>query len=226
MLPGRGEHSSTLNDVLIILKKIADSSYATPRLPSEMLDVMTKTSFEDRLPQPLPEETSVAHKIGSYGSIFSDTGIVLSEERGGTSQRYYTIVAYQVLASLSGSEVTSFAPPHIHQRSTRLSVGPAGRPDGPTSEAPRREAAFCPLDDHRRYVAAQVRRYRRHRHPRTPPMWTRVGALRRRRLRPPPPGLLLARWGFFPCGRRRRYRSPPLGPFLAWWWRLPRRSLF
>jgi beta-lactamase class A len=53
---------------------------------------MTNTSFEDRLPQPLPEGTRVAHKIGSYESTFSDTGIVFPEGRGGTNQEYYVII--------------------------------------------------------------------------------------------------------------------------------------
>src|SRR3712207_8321828 len=53
------------------------SSYTNPRLSADMLELMTNTSFEDRLPEPLPEETRVAHKIGSYESTFSDR----SEER-------------------------------------------------------------------------------------------------------------------------------------------------
>jgi beta-lactamase class A len=57
-----------------------------------MLDIMTNTSFEDRLPQPLPEGTHVAHKIGSYESTFSDAGIVFSEGPSGTDQRYYVVV--------------------------------------------------------------------------------------------------------------------------------------
>ena len=46
---------------------------------AEMLDIMTDTSFEDRLPQPLPEGTRVSHKIGYYGTTFADTGVVFSE---------------------------------------------------------------------------------------------------------------------------------------------------
>ena len=53
---------------------------------------MTNTSFEDRLPRPLPEKTRVAHKIGSYESTFSDAGIVFPQESGGTAQEYYIVV--------------------------------------------------------------------------------------------------------------------------------------
>ena len=75
-----------------MLKKIADPSYTRPQLSAEMLELMTNTSFEDRLPRPLPEETRVAHKIGSYESTFSDAGIVFPEESGGKGQEYYIVV--------------------------------------------------------------------------------------------------------------------------------------
>ncbi len=84
-------NTTTPNDILLVLKKIADPSYTSPRLSAEMLELMTDTSFEDRLPKPLPEETRVAHKIGSYESTFSDAGIVFPEE-GGKGQEYYIVV--------------------------------------------------------------------------------------------------------------------------------------
>ena len=86
-------NTTTPNDILLVLKKIADPSYTSPQLSAEMLELMTNTSFEDRLPRPLPEETRVAHKIGSYESTFSDAGIVFPEESGGKGQEYY-IVAF------------------------------------------------------------------------------------------------------------------------------------
>ena len=76
-----------------MLKKIADPSYTTHELSAEMLELMTKTSFEDRLPKLLPKGTRVAHKIGAYESTFSDARIVFPEESGGTGQEYY-IVAF------------------------------------------------------------------------------------------------------------------------------------
>jgi beta-lactamase class A len=85
-------NTTTPNDILLVLKKIADPSYTSPELSAEMLDLMTDTSFEERLPQPLPGGTRVAHKIGSYESTFSDAGIVFPEERGRARQEYYLIV--------------------------------------------------------------------------------------------------------------------------------------
>ena len=83
---------TTPNDVLLVLKAIADPSYTSPELSAEMLDVMTGTAFEDRLPRPLPDGARVAHKIGSYESTFSDAGIVLSAERSGVGKEYYIVV--------------------------------------------------------------------------------------------------------------------------------------
>ena len=85
-------NATTPNDILVVLKTIADPSYTSPELSAEMLEIMTNTSFEDRLPQPLPEGTRVAHKIGSYESTFSDAGIVFPEGRSSTDQGYYVVV--------------------------------------------------------------------------------------------------------------------------------------
>ena len=85
-------NTTTPNDILLVLKNIADPSYTSPQLSADMLELMTNTAFEDRLPQPLPEETRVAHKIGSYESTFSDAGIVFPEKSGGTGQEYYIVV--------------------------------------------------------------------------------------------------------------------------------------
>jgi beta-lactamase class A len=84
-------NTTTPNDILMVLKKIADPSYTSPRLSDEMLERMTETSFEERLPRPLPEEARVAHKIGSYESTFSDAGIVFPYG-GGEGEEYYIVV--------------------------------------------------------------------------------------------------------------------------------------
>ncbi len=85
-------NTTTPNDILLVLRAIADPSYTSPELSAEMLDVMTGTSFEDRLPQPLPEGARVAHKIGSWESTFSDAGIVLPEGTGTADQGYFVVV--------------------------------------------------------------------------------------------------------------------------------------
>jgi beta-lactamase class A len=84
-------NTTTPNDILLVLRAIGDPSYTSPELSAEMLHIMTDTSFEDRLPRPLPEGTRVAHKIGSYESTFSDAGIVFPEEESNVDQAYYVV---------------------------------------------------------------------------------------------------------------------------------------
>ena len=85
-------NTTTPHDVLLMLEKVADPSYTSPELSAEMLDMMTDTSFEDRLPEPLPEDARVAHKIGSYGDTFSDAGLVFPEGSREVSDAYYIVV--------------------------------------------------------------------------------------------------------------------------------------
>ncbi len=85
-------NTTTPNDIFLMLKKVADPSYTNPELSAEMLDLMTNTSFEDRLPQPLPEGTRVAHKIGSYGDTFSDAGLVFPEGSQKMRDAYFIVV--------------------------------------------------------------------------------------------------------------------------------------
>lgn len=82
--------TTTPNDVLLMLRAIADPAFTTPELSNEMLDTMTDTAYEDRLPEPLPEGTRVAHKIGSYEDAFSDAGIVYPEDDEGDN--YFIVV--------------------------------------------------------------------------------------------------------------------------------------
>ena len=91
-------NTTTPNDVLTVLEKISDPSYTSPELSAEMLDLMTNTDFEDRLPQLLPEGAKVSHKIGSYGDTFGDAGVVFPKSARGPEDSYYIVV----LASNTG----------------------------------------------------------------------------------------------------------------------------
>jgi beta-lactamase class A len=113
-------NTTTPNDVLLMLKTIADPSYTSPELSAEMLDIMTGTSFEDRLPQPLPESARVAHKIGSYGDTFSDAGVVFPEGSQRSRDAYFIVViaadtteqtARSAIQSISLAAYGSFATP-------------------------------------------------------------------------------------------------------------------
>jgi beta-lactamase class A len=113
-------NTTTPNDVFLMLKTIADPSYTSPELSAEMLDIMTDTSFEDRLPRPLPEGARVAHKIGSYGDTFSDAGVVFPEGSQSSRDAYFIVViagdtieqtARSAIQSISLATYRSFAAP-------------------------------------------------------------------------------------------------------------------
>ena len=112
-------NTTTPNDVLLALKAIADPSYTTVKLSAEMLDVMTNTSFEDRLPHPLPEGTRVAHEIGSYENTFSDAGIVFPKEQGGTGQAYYIVVFSDGATEGESREIIRYISLEAYQALTR-----------------------------------------------------------------------------------------------------------
>ena len=118
-------NTTTPNDVLLMLEKISDPSYTTPELSAEMLDIMTNTSFEDRLPQPLPEGTRVSHKIGSYGTTFSDAGLVFPEGSREPKDAYFMVV----MASDTG-EFTARAAMREMSLATYRTMSDTGDTDG------------------------------------------------------------------------------------------------
>jgi beta-lactamase class A len=114
-------NTTTPNDVLLVLKAISDPSHTSPELSAEMLEIMTGTSFEDRLPGPLPQGARIAHKIGSWETTFSDAGIVLPEGTDG-GQGYYVVVfsegapegaARETIRDVSLEAHRALAPPDV-----------------------------------------------------------------------------------------------------------------
>src|SRR5918998_1320975 len=99
-------NTTTPDDVVLMLEKISDPSYTTPDLSAEMLDLMTNTSFEDRLPQPLPEGTRVSHKIGYYGTTFDDAGIVFPEGARDARDAYLMVVIASDTSELASRVAT------------------------------------------------------------------------------------------------------------------------
>ena len=97
-------NTTTPDDVLLMLKKISDPSYTTPDLSAEMIDVMANTSFEDRLPQPLPEGTRVSHKIGYYGTTYADAGVVFPEGARDARDAYLMVVMASETSELASRD--------------------------------------------------------------------------------------------------------------------------
>jgi beta-lactamase class A len=79
---------TTPDDVLAVLKAISDPDRTSEKHSAEMLDLMTATAYEDRIPQPLPEDVRVAHKVGSYAGTYSDAAVVFGEGE----EPYYIVV--------------------------------------------------------------------------------------------------------------------------------------
>jgi len=121
-------NTTTPDDVLLMLERISDPSYTTPELSAEMLDIMANTSFEDRLPQPLPEGTRVSHKIGYYGSTFADAGVVFPEGARDARDGYFIVV----MASETGWSSSREATQEMSLATYRILSEPAQQdaPDG------------------------------------------------------------------------------------------------
>jgi len=70
-----------------VLKSLFFSSYLTLNSSQEILEIMTKTIYHDKIPAGVPQNTPVAHKIGVYKqtndsiSHYSDCGIVYVPNR-------------------------------------------------------------------------------------------------------------------------------------------------
>jgi beta-lactamase class A len=126
-------NTTTPDDVLLVLEKISDPSYTNPDLSAEMLDIMTNTSFEDRLPQPLPEGTRVSHKIGYYGSTFADAGIVFPEGARDARDAYLMVV----IASDTSELASRLATQEMSLATYRILSEPA-QTDAPGSKDRRR----------------------------------------------------------------------------------------
>lgn len=67
----------TPRDMGLLLKKIYEGSVAGPEPTAEMLDMMTGTQYEQRIPRYLGG-IRVAHKIGTMGDSVNDAGIVFA----------------------------------------------------------------------------------------------------------------------------------------------------
>jgi len=88
----RSGYYTTPDDVLLLLQKVSDPAFTSEKLSSEMLDAMTETTLEDRIPEKLPAEVRVAHKTGSYDENFGDAGVVFYKDAQGVEKRYYLVV--------------------------------------------------------------------------------------------------------------------------------------
>jgi beta-lactamase class A len=90
---------TTPNDMLLLLEKISDPQFTSEEFSAEMLNAMTETHLEDRIPEKLPLGVRVAHKTGTYGENFGDAGIVFYEDSRGVMKHYYLVVLVKECAT-------------------------------------------------------------------------------------------------------------------------------
>jgi beta-lactamase class A len=83
---------TTPNDVLLLLERVSDPRFTSEEFSAEMLNTMTETHLEDRIPEKLPLEVRVAHKTGTYEDNFGDAGVVFYEDSRGVVKHYYLVV--------------------------------------------------------------------------------------------------------------------------------------
>ncbi|MBE0429665.1 MAG: serine hydrolase [Thermoleophilia bacterium] len=73
-------NETTPGSMANLLERMYLNEIASPGFTDEMFDLMTATELEDRLPRHL-EGVRISHKTGSYGSAYSDAGIVFLQDR-------------------------------------------------------------------------------------------------------------------------------------------------
>jgi len=74
------KNETSAADIGLFFRKFYSQSLLTRNHRDEILDYLTKTAFEDRIPAGVPEDVKVAHKIGTETGSFSDAGIVFGQK--------------------------------------------------------------------------------------------------------------------------------------------------
>ena len=68
--------ASSARDIGNILTKIYNKDFLNQEMYDKMIEAMTITVNEDRLPGSLPDGVKVAHKIATWDGVYDDAGIV------------------------------------------------------------------------------------------------------------------------------------------------------
>lgn len=72
------ENQTTPEDINLFFQKLYSGKVVTEKSKEEILEYLTDTIWEDRIPAGIPETIKVAHKIGTEIRVVSDAGIVFS----------------------------------------------------------------------------------------------------------------------------------------------------
>ncbi|MBU3956963.1 class A beta-lactamase-related serine hydrolase [Patescibacteria group bacterium] len=71
---------ATPEEIGILFKKLYEGESINQEHRDELLQFLTNTGFEDRIPKGVPEGARVAHKIGTLPGVYSDAGIIFAEK--------------------------------------------------------------------------------------------------------------------------------------------------
>lgn len=69
---------TTAGDVALFFKKLYQKELLGVEFSNKMIEDLTNTAYEDRIPQGVPEGIQVAHKVGSETGVVSDAGIIFT----------------------------------------------------------------------------------------------------------------------------------------------------
>ena len=73
-----GSNVTSPRDMGLYLQRLLDPAYLNDGSRTYLLDLLSHTEFNDRLPRDLPQGVEVAHKIGTYNGAVNDVGIVFA----------------------------------------------------------------------------------------------------------------------------------------------------
>ena len=76
-------NDSSAKDMCLLLELFAKGEFVSAKCSSEILDILHRQHYKQRIGGLLPRNTPVANKTGSLGTMFNDAGIVyLPEDKG------------------------------------------------------------------------------------------------------------------------------------------------
>lgn len=74
------KNDTTPKDIGLFFQQLYQGEIIGDRHGEEILEFLTETEFENRIPAGIPEGVRVAHKIGTEIGSFSDAGIIFSQK--------------------------------------------------------------------------------------------------------------------------------------------------
>lgn len=71
--------TTTSNDIALFLGELYNGQLADKENTKQMIDILKRQTFNDKIPKYLPKDISIAHKTGEIGLFSHDAGIIFSK---------------------------------------------------------------------------------------------------------------------------------------------------